>query len=118
MYWNVSFVFLSIITLTFSAAVEANADFCRNHKDLVSLPADYNSLLEPKPNVVVNNDIKLLNIIKVTFKSIMLIDETQLKNIMLPYFLFSQGKVSFKFYADRRHPTNIYHCNRSDDWLG
>ena len=76
MYWNVSFVFLSIITLTCSAAVEANDDFCRNHKDLVSLPTDYNSLLEPKPNVVVNNDIKLLNIIKVTFESLMLPDET------------------------------------------
>ena len=75
MYWNVSFVFLSIITLTCSAAVEANDDFCRNHKDLVSLPTDYNSLLEPKPNVVVNNDIKLLNIIKVTFESLMLPDE-------------------------------------------
>ena len=75
MHWNVSFVFLSIITLTCSAAVEANADFCRNHKDLVSLPTDYNSLLEPKPNVVVNNDIKLLNIIKVTFESLMLPDE-------------------------------------------
>ena len=81
MYWNVSFVFLSIITLTCSAAVEANDDFCRNHKDLVSLPTDYNSLLEPKPNVVVNNDIKLLNIIKVTFESLMLPDET-LNSIM------------------------------------
>ena len=75
MYWNVNFVFLSIITLTCSAAVEGNDDFCRNHKDLVSLPTDYNSLLEPKPNVVVNNDIKLLNIIKVTFESLMLPDE-------------------------------------------
>ena len=86
MYWNVSFVFLSIITLTCSAAVEANDDFCRNHKDLVSLPTDYNSLLEPKPNVVVNNDIKLLNIIKVIFKSVMLLDETLCK---IHYILLS-----------------------------
>ena len=72
-------MFLSIITLTCSAAVDANDDFCRNHKDLVSLPTDYNSLLEPKPNVVVNNDIKLLNIIKVTFGLVILLNETQFK---------------------------------------
>ena len=79
MYWNVSFVFLSIITLTCSAAVEAKDDFCTNHKDLVSLPTDYNSLLEPKPNVVVNNDIKLLNIIKVIFKYNSLLEPELLK---------------------------------------
>ena len=114
MYWNVSFVFLSIIILSCSAAVEANDDFCRNHKDLVSLPTDYNSLLEPKPNVVVNNDIKLLNIIKVTFKSLFLLDETHYAK----YTTLSQEKFLFYFYSDRRYSTNVYNCNRPDDWLG
>ena len=112
MYWNVNFVFLSIITLTCSAAVEGNDDFCRNHKDLVSLPPDYNSLLEPKPNVVVNNDIKLLNIIKVIFKLLLLLDETQ---SYAKYTILSQEIVSFYFYSDRRYSTNLYNCNRPDD---
>ena len=94
MYWNVNFVFLSVITLTCSAAVEANEDFCRNHKDLVSLPTDYNSLLEPKPNVVVNNDIKLLNIIKVISKSVMLLGATLCK---VHYIFSRKGFILFLF---------------------
>ena len=57
------------ILLTFLWYLDFTASeptFCKSHKDLFSLPYDYNSLLEPVPHVIVVNDLKVLNIVQVT----------------------------------------------------
>ena len=60
MYLLVTTVFFNQVAQIFGIET-----FCRTHKDILSLPEDYNSLLEPKQKVWVGNDIKLLNIIQV-----------------------------------------------------
>ena len=51
--------------LWYSDFTASELTFCKSHKDLFSLPYDYNSLLEPVPYVVVGNDLKVLNIVQV-----------------------------------------------------
>ena len=51
--------------LWFFDSCASEETFCKSHKDLFSLPHDYNSLLEPVPNVDVGNDLKVLNIVQV-----------------------------------------------------
>ena len=56
-------IILAFLLFLDSSASEVT--FCKSHKDLFSLPYDYNSLLEPVPYVDVGNDLKVLNIVQV-----------------------------------------------------
>ena len=56
-------ILLTILWYLDSSASEMTS--CKSHKDLFSLPYDYNSLLEPVPDVNVGNDLKVLNIVQV-----------------------------------------------------
>ena len=60
---NLTIIFTFLWYLDFTAS---ELTFCKSHKDLFSLPYDYNSLLEPVPHVIVGNDLKVLNIVQVT----------------------------------------------------
>ena len=59
------YFFVTTILLNQVSENLGREEFCITHKDILSLPDDYNSLLEPKKKVIVGNDIKLLNIIQV-----------------------------------------------------
>ena len=75
--------------LWYSDFTASELTFCKSHKDLFSLPYDYNSLLEPVPYVVVGNDLKVLNIVQVINAIYCLVSDYRIIQIKDFYKYFS-----------------------------